>query len=70
MGAAESYNTAHRDSPELKQIRSTELNPRTPSVTIDETDDDTTFTIGELSRKVLAAAYYRYEIMSEVRYVT
>ena len=34
----------------------------------DSPDDKTTYLAGELDRRKLAAAYYRMEIMSEVRY--
>ena len=41
----------------------------TETVTEAGTDDEekTTYVTGELNRKRLASAYYRYELMSEIR---
>ena len=58
----------HRNSKDVLMIRNSSFKPRTPTICVDEsTEDKTTYAVGELDRRVLAAGYYRHELMSEFR---
>ena len=68
-GVAESYNTWIRESSGFKNIHKSGFCDKSPlSINIEVTSEDkTSYVAGELDRRKLAAAYYRFEIMSEVR---